>query len=187
MKILLVDPDTERCKALQANLDFMEYEAEVVDGDRLLTRAAEGDADVVMMGPCTERDESMVTLFRALREQDPHLPVIRLASEDEPPPPADVDSGSMARVSMPPRFGEVQAALQQASAYRDSRHLSGRPRSLELFRNLVGGSAAIRGVRKLIEQVAGTDASVLLLGESGTGKEVAARLLHWASERRTGP
>ncbi len=187
MKILLVDPDTERCKALQANLDFMEYEAEVVAGDRLLTRAAEGDVDVVMMGPCTEQDESMVTLFRALREQDPHLPVIRLASEDEPPPPADVDSGSMARVSMPPRFGEVQAALQQASAYRDSRHLSGRPRSLELFRNLVGGSAAIRGVRKLIEQVAGTDASVLLLGESGTGKEVVARHIHYQSGRRYKP
>jgi sigma-54 specific flagellar transcriptional regulator A len=42
-------------------------------------------------------------------------------------------------------------------------------------------------VRKLIEQVAGTDASVLLLGESGTGKEVVARHVHYQSNRRYKP
>jgi DNA-binding NtrC family response regulator len=52
---------------------------------------------------------------------------------------------------------------------------------------LLGKSDAIRQVRSLIEQVAPTDISVLILGESGTGKEVVARHLHERSLRRTRP
>ncbi|VFS90100.1 transcriptional regulator FleQ [Pseudomonas aeruginosa] len=39
----------------------------------------------------------------------------------------------------------------------------------------------------MMQQVADTDASVLILGESGTGKEVVARNLHYHSKRREGP
>ncbi len=56
-----------------------------------------------------------------------------------------------------------------------------------LFRSLVGRSNNIQNVRVLIEQVAQTDANVLVLGESGTGKEVIARNVHYYSKRREGP
>ncbi|MBN2647018.1 MAG: sigma-54-dependent Fis family transcriptional regulator [Thiotrichales bacterium] len=52
-----------------------------------------------------------------------------------------------------------------------------------LFSNLVGSSPAMQKVKKLIAQVAKTDATVLILGESGTGKEVVAQCLHEASKR----
>ncbi len=52
---------------------------------------------------------------------------------------------------------------------------------------MVGRSEAIADVRHLIEQVAGTEASVLILGESGTGKEVVARNIHYHSLRGKGP
>ena len=55
------------------------------------------------------------------------------------------------------------------------------------FRSLVGNSESIGKVRKLIEQVAGTEASVLILGESGTGKEVVARNIHSLSSRANKP
>jgi sigma-54 specific flagellar transcriptional regulator A len=42
-------------------------------------------------------------------------------------------------------------------------------------------------VRQMMQQVADTDASVLILGESGTGKEVVARNLHYHSKRREAP
>ena len=51
--------------------------------------------------------------------------------------------------------------------------------------SLVGESDAMHHVRTLIERVAGTDASVLLVGESGTGKELVARALHAGSSRAT--
>ena len=56
-----------------------------------------------------------------------------------------------------------------------------------MFRSLVGTSRAIQQVRQMMQQVADTEASVLILGESGTGKEVVARNLHYHSKRREGP
>jgi len=59
--------------------------------------------------------------------------------------------------------------------------------SRKLARELVGSSAPIEGIRRLIAQVAPSDASVLILGESGTGKEVVARGIHQLSKRASGP
>ena len=55
--------------------------------------------------------------------------------------------------------------------------------SQEIFTSLVGSGPAMQQVKKLILQVAQTDASVLILGESGTGKEVVAQALHNLSDR----
>jgi DNA-binding NtrC family response regulator len=54
-------------------------------------------------------------------------------------------------------------------------------------RPLLGESAAIREVFRLIERVGPTEASVLLTGESGSGKELAAQSIHDLSARRDGP
>lgn len=59
--------------------------------------------------------------------------------------------------------------------------------SSALFRSLIGSSEMMAQVRFLIEQVAKTPASVLVLGESGTGKEVVARNIHNLSERAKAP
>jgi len=53
--------------------------------------------------------------------------------------------------------------------------------------SLVGDSKVIRELRKTVERVATSDASVLLLGESGTGKGLLARLLHATSPRAERP
>jgi formate hydrogenlyase transcriptional activator len=52
---------------------------------------------------------------------------------------------------------------------------------------MVGHGAAFAAVKRQIEVVAPTDATVLLTGESGTGKDVAARAIHAASTRRNRP
>jgi sigma-54 specific flagellar transcriptional regulator A len=57
----------------------------------------------------------------------------------------------------------------------------------ELFRSLVGRSPGICEVRSLIERVAPTEATVMILGETGTGKEVVARNIHYFSQRRGKP
>ncbi|MFT3881246.1 MAG: sigma-54 dependent transcriptional regulator [Gemmatales bacterium] len=48
---------------------------------------------------------------------------------------------------------------------------------------MIGESPNIIAVRRAIQQVATTDATVLILGESGTGKELVARLIHQQSQR----
>lgn len=52
---------------------------------------------------------------------------------------------------------------------------------------LVGQSAALERVLRIVEQVAGTDISVLIIGESGTGKELIAEAIHDLSPRWQGP
>jgi transcriptional regulator with GAF, ATPase, and Fis domain len=52
---------------------------------------------------------------------------------------------------------------------------------------MVGASARIREIQRLLARIAATDSTVLLRGESGTGKEVAARALHRGSPRAGKP
>jgi two-component system, NtrC family, response regulator AtoC len=52
---------------------------------------------------------------------------------------------------------------------------------------VIGDHPAMRLVLDRVDQIADTDASVLIRGETGTGKEVVARLVHGASQRRAGP
>src|SRR5204863_7210448 len=52
---------------------------------------------------------------------------------------------------------------------------------------LLEGSPQMRAVRTVIENIADTDATVLIRGESGVGKDVVARAIHAASTRRDGP
>jgi formate hydrogenlyase transcriptional activator len=55
------------------------------------------------------------------------------------------------------------------------------------FHGIVGRSAALGRVVRLVESVAATDAAVLIRGETGTGKELIAGLIHKLSARQRGP
>ena len=81
----------------------------------------------------------------------------------------------------------LNAMMQVEACLEDRRDSRGDSRSLELFRSMSGTSQVMRQVAKLVQQVGGTDATVLVLGESGTGKEVVARNIHYQSPRRFKP
>ncbi|MEZ8143461.1 sigma-54-dependent Fis family transcriptional regulator [Enterovibrio norvegicus FF-33] len=115
-----------------------------------------------------------------------HIPVIALAKH------------KTELAGLPNFVGELELPLnypQLSDALRHCQEFSGKhafnipqlSRKNTLFRSMVGRSASISDVRHLIEQVASTDASVLILGESGTGKEVVARNIHYHSPRGKGP
>jgi transcriptional regulator with GAF, ATPase, and Fis domain len=73
----------------------------------------------------------------------------------------------------------LRERLQAENAY-----LREGPLVAEGFDDIVGESPALRAVLFMVEQVAPTDAAVLLLGETGTGKELLARAIHSKSHRR---
>jgi PAS domain S-box-containing protein len=69
----------------------------------------------------------------------------------------------------------------------ENRHLRELAREEASFHNIVGRSARMREVFRLIELAAASDESILILGETGTGKELVARAIHFHSSRREGP
>jgi len=66
-------------------------------------------------------------------------------------------------------------------------YLQAELRAVHNFDAIIGQSAVLRQVLREVEQVAVTDATVLLHGETGTGKELFARAIHAASQRRDQP
>jgi len=93
------------------------------------------------------------------------------------------------KIKLPLTYAQLTQELHNCQDFTNKHpaHNSIAGSSSMLFRSLVGRSANIQDVRVLIEQVASTDANVLVLGESGTGKEVVARNVHYYSKRREGP
>ncbi len=69
----------------------------------------------------------------------------------------------------------------------DKQALLSRLQRVEIADSIVGESSGLREVMERVEQVAATDAPVLILGETGSGKEVIARAIHARSRRSAGP
>ena len=80
-----------------------------------------------------------------------------------------------------------QLTRLREAAEAENRALLTRLKRQEIVEEIVGADTTLRGVMQQVEQVAPTNAPVLILGETGTGKEVVARAIHDRSARREGP
>jgi len=81
----------------------------------------------------------------------------------------------------------VQRALSYNVAVSENIYLRKQLKKKYQFSQLIGNSPVIQDVFKMIERVADTDSTILILGESGTGKELVARALHFNSRRQFAP
>jgi sigma-54 specific flagellar transcriptional regulator A len=186
--ILVVEADELQRQELKAILQFLDHEMVQLarcDNWRTLT-ADTATPFAILLGSCGSQEET-VAAFQGLKERFPAVPIIALRGEEGGYLPREYDHGILTAIDFPVKYRQLTGALQQAQIFADSRHPGASSRSPELFRSLVGNSRGIRHIRKLIDQVAGSDATVLILGESGTGKEVVARHLHYHSARRSKP
>jgi len=99
-----------------------------------------------------------------------------------------VRGGAYDYVTKPFEIDEILLTVQKALS---SKRLSPQDPVVEKkaqllyrFSNLVGKSPKIQEIYKLLEKIAKTDSTVLIIGESGTGKELVARAIHYNSKRK---
>jgi DNA-binding NtrC family response regulator len=78
----------------------------------------------------------------------------------------------------------VARALERKRLKEQSADLRKELQGVYAFHHIIGKSAAMQDVYRLLEQAAALDITVLLTGETGTGKELAARAIHYQSARR---
>src|SRR5439155_1270662 len=81
----------------------------------------------------------------------------------------------------------IRQALERRDLIQQNRALQQRLDDLLQQGAVIGSSPAFRRMMTLLEQVAGSSATVLVQGESGTGKELVARTIHARSARSRGP
>jgi DNA-binding NtrC family response regulator len=125
-------------------------------------------------------------------KRHPRVPVLIITAYATPKLAVEaIKNGAVDYLAKPFEPGElIHAVSRCAERYRllaenaALRAQAGEPYKLD---HLIGEAAKIRELRQLIQTVAPTDATVLILGESGTGKELIAGALHALSRRASHP
>ncbi|MEW6683092.1 MAG: sigma-54 dependent transcriptional regulator [Nitrospirota bacterium] len=94
-------------------------------------------------------------------------------------------------ITKPFLVDEIVASLQRALEFRrlvaENKALKRQLKTKYHYERFLGQSAAIQRVFSLIDRVAETDSTVLILGDSGTGKELVARTIHFNGPRAEKP
>jgi len=184
--LLLIDDNPERRRDLALILDFL--------GEAHLSCSSSQTQDVyeklkmqfelagILLGEITGE------VCELLKAMDTQIPLLLIGAQENKSWPEDLHRRVLGNLNMPPAYNELLDSLHRMQIYRRiCLNGSKQCRQVHLFRSLVGSSRGISEVRKMMQQVADSNTSVLILGESGTGKEVIARNLHYHSARQKAP
>ena len=191
-KVLIADDDTASREGLAALLSGWGYAVEqAADGAEALERARVTQPSVVISDLVMPVMDGL-ELLRALAEELPFATVILLTGQGSiDTAVAAMKEGAYDFLTKPVEVSRLKLlipkAAEKAEALREVALLRRRVKQLWGLGRLVGTSAAMQAVHRLIELAAPTPAPVLITGESGTGKELVARTLHELSPRNRGP
>ncbi len=194
-KVLIADDEAAITAGLSAILSDEGYDVEVAaDGQKALDRLTEERFGVVLADLKMPKVDGL-TLLRELQARNIPTECIIITGQ------ATVDSavqamreGAYDYIEKPlnaEKLNRLKALLPKAidkfNVQQKNRELTSRLEGLTHYGELTGQSDVMREVYQIIEAVAASTASVLILGESGTGKELVARAVHSKSDRAKGP
>ena len=194
-KVLIADDEAAITAGLSAILADEGYDVEIApDGHKALERLSEDRFGVVLADLKMPKLDGL-SLLRELQTKGIHTECIIITGQ------ATVDSavqamqqGAYDYIEKPlnaDKLNRLKAlipkAIEKFNVQQKNRELTSRIEGLTHYGELTGQSDVMREVYQVIDAVAPSTASVLILGESGTGKELVARAVHSKSDRAKGP
>ena len=187
MSVLLVEDDESIAIVITAALEAEGFSVtrcdSVAERDRLLSqgRFAALVTDVML----TDGD-GIETLGR-VRDAAPDMPVIILSAQNTLDTAVRAsDTGAFEYFPKPFDIDELARTVRQAVGAAKARGGEGEEAPVAGL-PLVGRSAPMQAVYRMITRVLRNDLTVLVLGESGTGKELVAEAIHQLGHRKDGP
>ena len=183
-RVLVVDNDESRAQAIAACLQFIDYSPVTVDRVQSIKLSEHKPQDwlAVMIGGVSDWSE-LGGFVDWLKRDRYHPPLLVLPPHHEKAVGAlELDRSACLPVDYPVKYGQLNELLRRAGLVRMDQQAA-----TVRVAGPSGNSVAVRRVKRLIEQVASHDTTVLVTGESGTGKEVVARAVHEHSNRRDKP
>jgi DNA-binding NtrC family response regulator len=194
-KLLIADDEAAITAGLSAILEDEGYQVEVVgDGQTALDRLASDNYGVVLADLQMPKLDGLDLLKELQARQIPTECIIVTGQGTVDSAVEAMRQGAYDYIEKPlnaEKLNKLKAlipkALDKFSLQMRNRELSTKLENLTHYGELTGQSEAMRQVYDIIDKVAPSTASVLILGESGTGKELVARAVHSKSERAKGP
>ena len=191
-RILLVDDEPSILNVLTALLRKQGYDVVPAgNGEAAIGLIRTEKFDLVLSDIRMEPVNGLQVL-EAVRQDSPGTAVILLTGYGSIRTAVEaMKGGAFDYITKPFKVDEllliVQRALEYQSVLAENAGLKAQLEARYRLENIVAESPSMRKVCEMIERVAPTDATVLIIGESGTGKEVVARALHALSSRKHKP
>lgn len=191
-RVLIVDDELSMREMLGILFEKTGYEVVLRESvDAATESLAEQDFDLVISDLRLGQRSGIEVLERA-KAQQPHAEVIMItAYADTRNAIQAMKLGAYDYLEKPFRKDEllliVEKALERRNLRRENEALRSRLESRKHYAGLLGKSPAMQELFELVEKVAPSRATVLILGESGVGKELVARALHERGARAESP
>ena len=190
--LLIVDDDDDFRGTLVRRLSRREHSVhDAATGEQATKLAGETKFDVALVD-LNLPDMTGIALIPRLKEANPHCQIVMLTGDGSiETAVAAMKSGAYDYVTKPCAFAELEVLLRRACERsqlgRENVQLRAALKHSAAGSEIVGQSAAIQKVLRLIERAGPSHSPVLIDGESGTGKELVARALHRCSPRHEKP
>ncbi|HOX26446.1 MAG TPA: sigma-54 dependent transcriptional regulator [Candidatus Krumholzibacteria bacterium] len=191
-RILVVDDEHTMRDFLTASMTGRYQIRTAGDGKEALAQLQREPVDLVLSDVRMPGGDGLTLLAAIERElDDPPLVVMMTAFGTIKEAVEATKCGAVDYLTKPFGLDQLEHTLQRAFELRalrnENRSLRTTLKAQREQHGLLGASPAMAELREKIEMIADSRGTVLLQGESGTGKEIAARAIHNAGNRRSGP